>query len=143
MEVHQMDPVTALYMEQPDGYNSTMRQNIMFANWSGLYMGWSNLRDAETFTQNSRYQWDLKQSSADRCIYVKDAIPSFLSIAAANVDDLIIAANVNDKMQEVKHQLQSQVVQDERCEWTSLLCIGIMIKYDQGSKTIKMHQKQY
>ena len=32
MEVHQMDPVTALYMEQPDGYNSTVRQNIMFVN---------------------------------------------------------------------------------------------------------------
>ena len=57
------------------------------------------------------------------------------------VDDLIIATNTNEEMQEVKQILQSQFEMKDMGELH--YCLGFNIRQNKADRAMEVHQKQY
>ena len=81
------------------------------------------------------------QSSVDSCIFNKTEESGEIIIVAVYVDDLIIAAKMNEKMNKVKRNLTSRFKMKDLGNLHH--CLGITVEYDESRRSLWLHQKSY
>ena len=147
--VHQMDVKSAylhapieceLYIEQPEGYKTL--------NDSGEMLVWKLKKSLYGLKQSGR-NWhsvihefflenNFTQSTVDPCVYIR-RIEDGIIIILVWVDDIVIAANLNNLMIEIKDALKGRFKMKELCAISFFL--GIQFKQENG--VITMSQSLY
>ena len=150
MLLHQMDVVTAflngtleedIYMQQLAGYVQPGKEKMVCKLNKLLYvlkqspMWWN-----KEFKEHMKSA-NFKQSSADPCIFTKTEESGEIIIVTVYVDDLIITAKMNEKMNEVKRNLTSRFKMKDLGKLHH--CLRITVEYDESRRCLWLHQKSY
>ena len=147
MTVHQMDVVTAflngelqeeIYMQQPPGYEVPGKERMVCKLKKSLYGLKQSPSCWNKSFQDFMLNLDLKQSTADPCVFIQDE-SNFMTIVAVYVDDLIVMSTSLEKLDVVKKALSDSF---KMKDMGSLhYCLGVSVV--QNSDGIWLHQKQY
>ena len=109
MLIHQMDVVTAflngqleeeMYMEQPDGYIESGKENLVCKLNKSLYGLKQSPRCWNTAFKTYMKTIHFKPSTADPCVYVRS--DEDMTFVAVYVDDLIIIIKTPEEMRKLK-----------------------------------------
>ena len=149
LELHQMDVKTAylhadidtdIYMEQAEGFEvyDKYDKKLVYKLNKSIYglkqsgRNWNNL--LHEFLIDNQFT----QSQSDNCVYTRYTQDG-LVIILIWVDDLIIAANNDKLMSEVKHMLGSKFAMKD----LGRLSYFLGMRFEQGEGYVKMDQSHY
>ena len=146
MIVHQMDVVTAflngvldeeIYMQQPDGYQVSGKENLVCRLKKSLYGLKQAPRCWNQALKEFMIQAGFVQSSADSCVFIR--FNEHIVITAVYVDDLVLIADVIEVMLETKRLLSELFKMKDmgRLHY----CLGVNIVF--GHNCVWLHQQQY
>ena len=148
MLVHQMDVITAflngdlkeeIYMEQPPGFVQEGKENLVCKLNKSLY----GLKQSprcwnEKFTSHMK-SLGFKESTADPCVFTRINKRGKVEVIAVYVDDLILLAETQEEMQQMKTSLTSTFKMKDLGELH--YCLGINVHIGQNS--VSLCQSQY
>lgn len=146
MIVHQMDVVTAflngeldeeIYMQQPDGYQVSGKENLVCRLKKSLYGLKQAPRCWNRALREFMMQAGFVQSNADPCVFIR--LDEHTTIVAVYVDDLILITDVIEVMLETKELLSERFRMKDMGQLH--YCLGVNIVY--GQNCVWLHQKQY
>ena len=146
MIVHQMDVVTAflngeldeeIYMQQPDGYQVSGKENLVCRLKKSLYGLKQAPRCWNRALREFMMQAGFVQSNADPCVFIR--LDEHTTIVAVYVDDLILITDVIEVMLEIKGLLSERFRMKDMGQLH--YCLGVNIVY--GQNCVWLHQKQY
>ena len=148
MVVHQMDVVTAflngkldenIYMRQPEGYVQPGKEHLVCKLQKSLYGLKQSPRCWNIALREKLEKLGFAQISADPCIFVKKG--ETLVIIAVHVDDLIILAENDAEMEEIKKILKAEFKMTDLGELQYY--VGVSVIQDKQNGRVWLHQKQY
>lgn len=146
MIVHQMDVITAflhgklneeLYMQQPEGYEVSGKENLVCRLKKSLYGLKQASRCWNQALNEFMVQAGFVQSNADPCVFTR--FEDHTTIVAVYVDDLIIFTDIIDDMTETKSLLSKQFKMKDMGQLHYFL--GVNVIY--GQNCVWLHQNQY
>lgn len=114
--LHQMDVKTAylhapidrdIYMEQPEGYEK-VGENLVCKLEKSIYGLKQSGRNWNEMLHTCLIDDNFTQNLADHCVYTRESEQAGKVIVVIWVDDLIIAANNNKSLEEVKNMLSNR-----------------------------------
>ena len=94
-----------IYMEQPDGYIESGKENFVCKLNESLYGLKQSLRCWNTVFREYMETIHFKPSTADPCVYVQGG--EDMTIVAVYVDDLIIVTKTPEEIRKVKEYLEA------------------------------------
>ncbi len=148
MVVHQMDVVTAflngqldedIYMRQPEGYAQPGKEHLVCKLEKSLYGLKQSPRCWNKALRDKLVKLGFIQISADPCVFVKEE--DTLVIIAVHVDDLIILAEDDQEMEEIKKILKAEFKMTDMGELQYY--IGVSVVQDKKNNRVWLHQKPY
>ena len=148
MLIHQMDLVTAflngqlekeIYMEQPDGYIESGKENLVCKLNKSLYVLKQSLRCWNTVFREYMETIHFMPSTTNHCVYVRGG--EDMTIVTVYVDDLVIITKRPEEMRKVKESLAAHF----KMKYMGKLhyCLGINIQHDEENNCFWIQQKQY
>ena len=138
MKIDQMDVVTAflngkleedIYMTQPEGYVKPGEEKKVCKLKRSLYGLKQSPRCWNMAFKEHMKSNNFKPSTADPCIFVRKEKTGEVSIIAVYVDDLIVVAKTDKRMQEIKESLTSKFKMKDLGRLHH--CLGITVEYGQ------------
>lgn len=147
MLIHQMDVITAflngkleeeIYMQQPEGFIKPGEENLVCKLNRSIYGLKQSPRCWNKELKSYMEKIGFKQSSADPCIFVRNA--KCLTVVAVYVDDLILVSDTEEEMQKVKNDLAAQFKMKDMGQLH--YCLGINIEQKKNG-VLLMHQRRY
>lgn len=150
MFIHQMDVVTAflngklveeIYMDQPESFEEPGKERLVCRLLKSLYglkqspRCWS--RELREFLSSEGFT----QSQADPCLFYRRSETGNLIVIAVYVDDLIIAADLDEDVTATKEMLKHRFKMTDLGQLSFLLGVGA--QQDRVAGTVVLHQKQY
>ena len=150
MKIDQMDVVTAflngkleedIYMTQPEEYVKPGEEKKVCKLKRSLYGLKQSPRCWNMAFKEHMKLINFKPSTADPCIFVRKEKTGEVLIIAVYVDDLIVVAKTDKRMQEIKESLTSKFKMKD----LGMLhhCLGITVEYDNSRNCLWLHQKPY
>ena len=136
--LHQMDVATAflngtleeeVYMEQPEGFIKHGEENLVCKLKKSLYGLKQSPRCWNTALDLHLKSLNLKQSSADPCVYTSAGGETV--IVAVYVDDIFIATETKQKMLEIKKLIAQKFEVKDLGELKSFLGVQVKVMPDE------------
>ena len=146
MIVHQMDVVTAflngeldkeVYMQQPDGYQVSGKENLICRLKKSLYCLKQAPRCWNQALKEFMTQAGFVQSNAESYVFTR--LDEHTAIVAVYVDDLILMTDVMEVTLETKELLSKRFKMKDMDQLH--YCLGVNIVY--GQNCVWLHQQQY
>ena len=148
MLVHQMDVITAflngdlkeeIYMQQPPGYIQPGKEELVCKLKKSLY----GLKQSprcwnRKFTQHMK-SLGFHESNADPCVFIRVNKRKKVEIIAVYVDDLILIAETQEEMQQMKQSLSDTFKMKDLGELH--YCLGVNVHMNDNG--IFLCQSQY
>ena len=150
MKIDQMDVVTAflngkleedIYMTQPEGYVKPGEEKEVCKLKRSLYGLKQSPRCWNMAFKKHMKSINFKLSTADPCIFVRKEKTGEVLIIAVYIDDLIVVAKTDKRMQEIKESLSSKFKMKDLGRLHH--CLGITVEYDNSGSCLWLHQKPY
>ena len=149
LKVHQMDVKTAflngpidceLYVEQPKGFEKmgTKGEKLVCKLNKSLYGLKQSGRIWNLLLHDYLIEQGFKQSLTDMCVYTKQTHDCYV-ILLVWVDDIIIAANSEDVLQNEKQTLSKRFKMKDLGQ----LSLFLNIQFDFEGDCVTMHQSKY
>ena len=126
-----------IYMQQPDGYQISRKENLVCRLKKSLYGLKQAPRCWNRALKEFMIQAGFVQSNADPCVFIR--LDEHTTILAVYVDDLILIADVIEVMLETKRLLSERFRMKDMGQLH--YCLGVNIVY--GPNCVWLHQKQY
>ena len=146
MITHQMDVVTAflnrklddeIYMQQPEGYKVSRKENLVCKLKKSLYGLKQALRCWNQALKEFMLSVGFVESNSDPCVFTR--IDQHTTIVAVYIDDLIILVDVKNIMIETKRLLSELFQMKDMGELQYCLGINVIL----GQNSCRLHQNQY
>ena len=150
MKIDQMDVVTAFlnskleedtYMTQPEGYVKPGEEKKVCKLKRSLYGLKQSPRCWNMAFKEHMKSINLKPSTAYPCIFVRKEKTGEVSIIVVYVDDLIVVAKTDKRMQEIKESLTSKFKMKDLGRLQH--CLRITVEDDNSGSCLWLHQKPY
>ena len=148
LRLHQMDVTAAflngdlkeeVYMKQPEGFIKEGKEHLVCRLKHSLY-GLKQSSRCWNFALDSQLkEMGYTQSISDPCIYT--STEGGMSIIGVYVDDIVIAGESTEKVQEVKHTLSRKFNMKDLGELNHFLGVQVIQDHDKG--TMWIGQSQY
>ena len=144
MTVHQMDVVTAflngelqeeIYMQQPPGYEVPGKERMVCKLKKSLYGLKQSPSCWNKSFQDFMLNLDLKQSTADPCVFIQDE-SNFMTIVAVYVDDLIVMSTSLEKLDVVRKALSDRFKMKDMGSLSGCQCCSKFRWYLATPKTV-------
>ncbi|WVZ07203.1 hypothetical protein V8G54_020549 [Vigna mungo] len=149
LELHQMDVKTAflngdleeeVYMDQPEGFTMTGRENLVCKLKKLIYGLKQASRQWYLKFNDSITSYGFIENTVDRCIYIKVSGSKFV-ILVLYVDDILLAANDIGMLHDAKKFLSNNFEMKDMNEASYV--IGIEIFHDRSQGWLSLSQKGY
>ena len=140
MIVYQMDVVTAflngeldekIYMQQPDGYQVSGKENLVYKLKKSLYGLKQAPRCWNRALREFMIQIGFVQSDADSCVFTR--LNEHTTIIAVYVDDLILISDVIEVLLETKGLLSEQFRMKDMGPLHYCLGVSVVFGYTRSS----------
>jgi hypothetical protein len=129
-----------IYMAQPEGFEDTKSPTHVCRLKKSLYGLKQSPRQWNKEINDCFVQYGLEWCKIEPCIYYKRDGASIMFVAIY-VDDLILAGNTPEDMEDLKNSLNSQYKMKDLGE--PRLFLGMEIKRDLVNKTLSLSQDAY
>ena len=149
LELHQMDVKTAflngdleeeVYMDQPEGFISTGKENLVCKLKKSIYGLKQASRQWYIKFNNTITSYGFVENTVDRCIYMKVSGSKFI-ILVLYVDDILLATNDKGLLHDVKKFLSETFEMKDMNEASYVIGIEIFRNRSQG--LLGLSQKGY
>ena len=149
LKLHQMDVKTAflnrdleekVYMEQPQGFETTSKRNLVCRLKKSIYGLKKASRQWYLKFNDTVLSYGFVEMTVDRSIYMKVVGSKFI-ILVLYVDDILLAASDRGLLHDVKNYLSSNFEMKDMGEASYV--IGIEIFRDRSQGILGLSQKAY
>lgn len=146
LKLHQMDVTTAflngelekeVYMRQPEGFTVEGQEHLVCKLKRSIYGLKQSPRCWNSVLDGKLKKMGFVQTASDPCLYVS---PDEMLIIAIYVDDILLAGESDERMDEVKQALSKQFTVKDMGELHYFLSLGVKILRD-GSVSQKVRYR--
>ena len=149
LELHQMDVKTTflngdleeeIYMQQPVGFVKEGQENKVCRLLKSIYGLKQSSRQWYIHFHNTIILNGFIMIDEDHCVYIKRSMDKFI-IMSLYVDDILIAGNSKEHINEIKGWLSSNFEMKDMGEAAYIL--GVKISRDRSKKLLSLSQESY
>ena len=149
LELHQMDVKTAflngdleeeIYIQKPVGFVNEGQENKVCKLLKSIYGLKQSSRQWYIRFHNTIILNGFIMIDEDHCVYIKRSMDKFI-IMSLYVDDILIAGNSKEYVNEIKGWLSSNFEMKDMGEAAYIL--GVKISRDRSKKLLSMSQEPY